>query len=160
MGVERTGDWQGSVDLLRCTDQHFQFQQQERNCRNALKALHFYFKFKTQRFGHCAPEYLDTRHDSKFPCKFYFIVYLTLTEFLNIRETLINSIVSFPRRREPSKIIELDPCLHPQGVRGGCKGLKPRQHTLRGDDDLISVFLELNRDSDWQAQINLYICKE
>jgi hypothetical protein len=30
--------------------------------------------------------------------------------------------------------IRLDSRLHPQGVRRGCKGLKPQQHTLRGND--------------------------
>ncbi len=42
--------------------------------------------------------------------------------FLLYREALIKSCLSFPRRREPSQLKQLDP-------------------RLRGDDDLISVSL-------------------
>ena len=63
---------------------------------------------------------------------------------------------SFPRKRETSRLTsfptqwdntaitalsatrrlfdKLDSRLHPQGVRCGCKGLKPQQRTLRGND--------------------------
>jgi hypothetical protein len=38
---------------------------------------------------------------------------------------------------------QLDSRLHPQGVRGGCKGLKPQQHTLRGNDGVFGLMNNL-----------------
>ena len=35
----------------------------------------------------------------------------------------------------------LDSRFHPQGVRRGCKGLKPQQHTQRGNDGIFIVNL-------------------
>jgi hypothetical protein len=47
---------------------------------------------------------------------------------------LLKMLSVLPSRCEDIFLL-LDSRLHPQGVRRGCTGLKPQQHTQRGNDE-------------------------
>ena len=53
---------------------------------------------------------------------------------------------------------QLDSRLHPQGVRGGCMGLRPQQHTLRGNDGVngLSGSNAVNALAQLQAMLGSY----